>query len=170
MNNSIYRRPFTPRCFANYKHTSPHHRTCKTASFKVSAGKIPHTAHCRERFTCQILHTREGLLLDTRHVQSAKQTIGSSFSSLEIIWMVFECLRLNNVTPSLPKLKPSYVLLCSNMFARSVWLFTFISSPVFLSVSFMRTHASPSFLATSSPATPHQCKHPKEKLKKMHDS
>lgn len=112
MNNSIYRRPFTLRCFTNNKRTSPHHRSGKTANFKVSAGKIPHTAHCRERFTCQtpkgkaVLRTREGLLLDSRHVQAAKQTVGSAFSSLEIIWMVFECLCLN-VTPPLPKLKPS---------------------------------------------------------------
>lgn len=134
MKNSIYRRPFTPRCFTNYKHTSPHHRTGKTANFKVSAGKIPHTAHCRERFTCQIpkgkavLRTREGLLLDSRHVQAASQTKGSSFSSLEIIWMVFECLHLNDVTPSLPKLKPS-LFYCISTFARSMWLFTLSSSP-----------------------------------------
>lgn len=106
MNNSIYRRPFTPRCSTNHKHTLPHHRTGETANFKVSAGKIPQPAQCRETAKGKaVLHT--GLLLHWRYVQAAKETTASPFSSLEIICMVFKCPCLNNSTPSVPKLKPS---------------------------------------------------------------
>lgn len=111
ISNSIYRRPFTLRCFTNYKHTWPHHRKGEAANFKVSAGKIPQPAQCRDTATCQIakgkavLHT--GLLLDWRHVQAAKWTTASSFSSMDICCIVFKCLGLNNVTPSVPELKPS---------------------------------------------------------------
>lgn len=79
MNNSVYRRPLTPRCFANYKHTVPHHRVGKAANFKVSAEKIPHTAHCREQFTFQIPRglavpgTRPGLLPAPRHGHTVKR-------------------------------------------------------------------------------------------------
>jgi len=175
MNNSIHRRPFTPRCFTNYKHTSPHHRMGKTTNFKVSTGKIAHTAHCRERFTCQIptgkaaLRTREGLLLDSRHVQAAKQTIGLSFSSLESIWMVFECLCLNNVTPSLPELKPS-MFCCVSTCLQGLWgcspLFPLHTS-VPLRLLHMRSCQPPLFHNQQScNTTPVQ--KPKGETKKMH--
>lgn len=61
MNNNIYRRPFTLRCFTNYKHTLPYHRMGETANFRDSAGKIPQPAQCRKTPTCQIAKGKAAL-------------------------------------------------------------------------------------------------------------
>lgn len=77
--------------------------------FKVLAEKIPHADHGREQPTFQI---SEGKAVPgTKAASSLKvhphcKVSHMPCSTLEMTWMLFQCLQLNNFIPSVPKFKP----------------------------------------------------------------